>query len=63
MTITLSLLIVSLLLVAFALRNGHVRIGSAVSCALFGFAVAGTTAGPIVTSTIGALFGVLSHIG
>jgi hypothetical protein len=44
------------------LRQGHVRIGSAVVCALFGFTLASTGLAPLISSGLTSLAGLISRL-
>lgn len=61
MALSVSAAFLAGLLVIFLMRGGHVRLGSALVCALFGFTLATTGLAPIINSTLASIAGVISR--
>jgi hypothetical protein len=60
--VSLSLTLLLAIVVVVLLRFGSVRIGSAITCALFGFALASTGAAPAINSGLASIAGLISGL-
>ncbi|MFI6881145.1 hypothetical protein ACIBL6_47645 [Streptomyces sp. NPDC050400] len=62
MAVSLSLTLLLAVIVVVLLRTGSVRAGSAIACALFGFALASTGAAPAINSALASLSGLVAGL-
>ncbi|MFZ3562823.1 hypothetical protein ACOKM5_43610 [Streptomyces sp. BH097] len=62
MAVSLSLTLLLAVIVVILLRIGSVRIGAALTCALFGFALASTGAAPAINAGLSSLAGLVSSL-
>jgi hypothetical protein len=50
------------IIVFVLLKGGYVRVGSALTCALFGFTLAATGAAPAINTALASITGALSSL-
>jgi hypothetical protein len=60
--ISLSAAVLLGVVVAVLLKQGYVRVGSALACALFGFTLASTGVAPAIPGTLSAFTGWISGL-
>ncbi|MFJ8351501.1 hypothetical protein ACIQ9J_35140 [Streptomyces sp. NPDC094153] len=61
MIVTVPAALLLLIVVTVLLRQGYVRVGSALACAAFGFCLASTGIAPAITSVLHTVAGLASH--
>lgn len=62
MSVSVPLVLLLLIVVIVLLRGGHVRLGSALACTLFGFFIASTDLAPAVSAAAGAVTAALGSL-
>ncbi|MEU9072405.1 hypothetical protein AB0D60_36650 [Streptomyces sp. NPDC048306] len=62
MALSISAAVLLGIIVAVLLKGGHVRVGSAVACTMFGFTLAATGLAPAINSGIASVAGLLSSL-
>ncbi|MBM7167458.1 hypothetical protein JQK87_03320 [Streptomyces sp. G44] len=62
MAVSISAVVLLGIVVFVLIRGGHVRLGPALACGLFGFFLASTGAAPHITNAISGITGWISSI-
>ncbi len=62
MALSISATVLLCIIVVVLIKGGHVRIGSALVCTLFGFTLAATGLAPAINSALASLAGLVASL-